>query len=194
VSKKERPLPRPHASPFGGKRRFEESEEDVPLMADRMASAMAEGRLEEFLKEEMPDSEHARTLTMMMLGMTGILPPEKISVLENRKDTSDDGTEGKSAAGASPTPPPEDVLRAVSAGDVKGLMRLLEREHKKRASSSAGDSEKNGKDVSAGSGHAQRETIERMVFIASENDVTLDWLILRAFKRYLEEYDRTGLL
>lgn len=194
MSKKERSLPRPPASPFGGKRPFEEREGETPLMADRMAAAMAEGRLEEFLKEEMPDNEHARTLTMMMLGMTGILPPEKISVSENRKDTSKDSTEAKAAAGASLAPPPDDVLKAVSAGDIKGLMGLLERELKKRCSSSADDTEKKEKTSPADFGHVRGETIERAIRIASENEVTFDWLLLRALKRYLEEYDRTGLL
>jgi hypothetical protein len=197
MSKDERALPRPPASPFGGKRRFEEREEDVPLMVDRMASAIAAGNLEEFLKEELPDNEQARNLAMMMLGMTGMLPSENLSVSGKRnKDVSKEGTEGRSDPGTEPLPvmPPEDILKAVSAGDVKGLMRLLEREHKKRFPSRQNAAEEKDQAAPPDSSSARNETIERMVRIASENDVAFDWLVLRAFKRYIEEYGRTGLL
>lgn len=177
MSKEERPLPRPPVSPFGGTRRFEEREEAVSLMADRMASAIAEGKLEEFLQKELPDNEHAKTLAKMMLGMSGMLPPEDLS-----------------APSSSPSPPPEDVVRAAGAGDVKGLVELLEREQAKRASSPEGLSGEKKEDTPQDFTQAQRETVEQMVRIASENDVTFDWLALRAFKRYIEEYRRTGLL
>ena len=73
MSEKEKPLPRPPKTPFG-RNRFEQREEDAPLMADRMAAAMAEGKLEEFMKEEMPDNDYARALASMMMGMTGMMP------------------------------------------------------------------------------------------------------------------------
>ncbi len=177
MSKEERPLPRPPVSPFGGKRRFEEREEDVNLMADRMASAVAEGKLEEFLQKELPDNEHAKTLARMMLGMSGMLPPE-----------------GLSAPSPSPSPPPEEIVRAAGAGDVKALMELLKREQAKRASSPEDVEEQKEEAGLPDLTQAQRETIEQIVRIASENDVTFDWLALRAFKRYIEEYRRTGLL
>ena len=146
-------------------------------MADRMASAIAEGKLEEFLHKELPDNEHARALAKMMLGMSGILPPEKLS-----------------APPSSPSLPPEDVLAAAGTGDIKGLVELLEREHRKRVSSPEGLSEEKEEAAPQDFTQAQKEAIERMVRIASENDVTLDWIVLRAFKRYIEEYRRTGLL
>jgi len=75
MSEKERPLPKPPTTPFGRKRPFEEKEDNAPLMADRLAAAMAEGTLDEFMKQELPDNEHARTLAMMMMGMSGMMPP-----------------------------------------------------------------------------------------------------------------------
>ena len=38
-----------------------------------MAAAAAEGKLEDFLKQEMPDNEYARNLANMMMGMTGMM-------------------------------------------------------------------------------------------------------------------------
>ena len=38
-----------------------------------MAQAAAEGKLDEFLKQEMPDNEYARNLASMMMGMTGMM-------------------------------------------------------------------------------------------------------------------------
>jgi hypothetical protein len=78
MSKKEKPLPTPPGTPFGGKKRYKVDEGKEPLMANEMAQAMAEGRLEEYLQNELPDSEYARKLTEMMMGMTGMMPPEDV--------------------------------------------------------------------------------------------------------------------
>ncbi len=72
-TKKEKPLPKPPHTAFGRKKPAEHEEGDT-LLADRLAAAMAEGKIEEFLKQEMPDNEYARNLTSMMMGMTGMLP------------------------------------------------------------------------------------------------------------------------
>ncbi len=74
MKKKDNPLPKPPNSAFGRKNRFEQPDEQPTLMADRMAGAMAEGKLDEFIKQEMPDNEYARSLASMMMGMTGMLP------------------------------------------------------------------------------------------------------------------------
>ena len=73
MSKQEKLLPKPPNTPFGRKRHFEEDESKDPLIADEMVQAMAEGKLEEFLKKELPDNEYARKLAEMMMGMTGML-------------------------------------------------------------------------------------------------------------------------
>jgi hypothetical protein len=72
-SDKEKPLPKPPTSAFGRKERPDQ-EDQTTLLADRMAAAMAEGKLDEFLKQEMPDNEYARNLATMMMGMTGMMP------------------------------------------------------------------------------------------------------------------------
>lgn len=193
MSEKEKPLPMPPTSPFGLKKRLEESEENTPLMADQMAAAMAEGKLEEFLQHEMPDNEYARTLAMMMMGMTGILPPECLPSAPEKKDTpSHVSKETELPSGALP---PQDVLNAVQAGDVKNLIELLEREHKKRMP----DAEINpieGKKVnhSPELTGTEKETIDSLMKIASENNLAVDWIILRALKTYIQEYQKSGRL
>ena len=39
-----------------------------------------------------------------------------------------------------------------------------------------------------------KEMIDALVQIASENSVTVDWIILRAIKLYVQEYQKTGKL
>ncbi len=75
MSKKERDLPKPGKTPFSRKRPENEGQDDL-LMADRMAMAAAEGRLNEYLEQEIPEGEYAKKLATMMMGMTGILPQE----------------------------------------------------------------------------------------------------------------------
>jgi hypothetical protein len=196
MPKKERPLPKPPKSPFG-KGRFEESREDAPLMADRMAAAMAEGRLEEFMKKEMPDNEYARSLAAMMMGMTGMMPATFSPPVGEEAEGHGRETEAVNLTGEqSPaTQPPEDVIRAVHAGDVKGVMELLAREHKKRmpeAESGAPD-EASG-EAAAGLGDGEKETLNQLMKIASENSVSIDWIVSRALRVYVSEYQKTGRL
>ncbi len=198
MSKKERRLPKPPTTPFGGKRRFGEEESPGPLMADEMARAMAEGKLEEFLKREMPDNEHARKLTMMMLGMTGMMPSEVDPSVS--KKISPAPTAGKSSKEPSAPPLPEGLpqglIEAVQTGDVQGLMGMLKKEHEKRTSvSSEGLSEeRQTDDTTPVFSPTEEDTIEELTDIASQNNLTLDWIVLRALRRYIEEYRKTGLL
>ncbi len=74
MTTKDNPLPKPPNSAFGRKNRFEQPDEQAALLADRMAAAMAEGKLDEFIKQEMPDNDYARQLASMMMGMTGMMP------------------------------------------------------------------------------------------------------------------------
>lgn len=176
MSEKEKPLPKPPTTPFGRKRRFEEKEEDVPLMADQMAAAMAEGRLEEFLQQELPDNEYARALARMMMGMTGMLSSEDIP-----------------SASTPISQPPEDVLKAAETGNMKGLIELLEREHKKRMSEASAPEEEQI-DRSTDLTSIEKVTIEELMKIASENNLAIDWLVLRALRLYIDEYQKTGRL
>ncbi len=196
MPKKEKPLPKPPTSPFGRKRRFEEEEGAVSLIADEMARAMAEGKLDDFLKKEMPDSEYARKLSIMMLGMTGMLPTSE-GQSQAKEKAPDLSPTGKSPEEPPPGPAPEGLIEAAQAGDVQGLMGLLKKEHEKRTSGSGGNvpQEKQQNDAAAPAFDAsEKELIMELMEIASQNDLTIDWIVLRALKRYIEEYRKTGFL
>jgi len=192
MSKKENPLPQPPTSAFGRKN-FEQKEQ-VPLMSDQIARAVAEGRLEEFIDSEMPDNEYARKLVSMMMGMTGITPPQgpapRRAIEENEPGTSAEAE--SSQEGAPGEPPPTDIMRAVTEGDVREVMGLLEREHKKRAQATQQTPETDL--PRSADAVPEKETIDRLVKIASENDLSLDWIILRALRLYIQEYESTRRL
>ncbi len=189
----ERPLPQPPKTPFGRPRTEKVAEEPASLIADRMAVAAAEGKLDEFLKKEMPDNEYARNLASIMMGMTGIAP---------------------SPSGTAPSPPenaaervtvepgimaqevPEDVKKAVRGGDVNELMGLLRGEHRKRSGEEAAPAEDRASHTQSVKNPStiDKEIIDALILIAQENNVTLDWMILRAIKAYVQEYRQTGKL
>jgi hypothetical protein len=190
MSEKEKPLPKPPGTPFGRKRNFEEGEKQESLMADKMAMAMSEGKLEDFIQRELPDNEHARKLAEMMMGMTGMLPAGSFSVKSGPKKGD--------AGGKSPSvKPPEDVINAVKGGDVEGLVDLLKREHNKRSPGEKTDTAKKKKAPSAAPPDkiaVEKEVIEQLLKIASDNNLTLDWVFFRALKRFVQEYQKTGNL
>lgn len=195
MSRGKRRLPKPPASPFGRKLHSEDEEEPGALIADQMAGAMAEGRLEEFLKKELPDNEYARKLSMMMLGMTGMLPQGH--GLPAPTEKSPDSSVGEeSVREDAPVRLPEDVATAVQAGDVQSLMELLKREFEKRSSHIEGDASPDEKKVDspAASGAIEKETMGTLMEIASENNLSLDWIVLRALRRYIRDYRKTGAL
>ncbi|HWR73913.1 MAG TPA: hypothetical protein VN604_12145 [Nitrospirota bacterium] len=184
MSNKEKPLPKPPSRAFGA----HAPDQEGPLLSDRMAAAIAEGRLEEFLKEELPDNEHARSLAMMMLGMTGMLPPGsgRPAYPPQEREEKPLQAAGEMAG---------DVLQAVQGGDVKGLMDMLRREHQKRTPGAEADSsEKAPSSQPVDQPVIDKEIIDALIKIASDNSVSMDWIILRAIKLYVEEYSRTGRL
>jgi len=185
MSKDRKPLPQPPGKPFG--RRREQKEPGEPLLADKMALARSEGNLEEFLKKEMPDSEHAKKLAMMMAGMTGMMPPDIVTSPEHR---TEQGSEEKV-----PAPPPEDVINAVRSGNVKDLMSLLQREHAVRTGGAVEEdnTEKKPSPADLMSGE-EKEVLDACISIASENNLSLDWVVLRALRLYVNEYRKTGRL
>ena len=98
----------------------------------------------------------------------------------------------------SPGEVPEDVRKAIESGDVKGLKELLRREYLKRTPGATFDT---SEEVAAppppqasGMPMIDKELIDAMIQIAKENSVTMDWMILRAIKVYVEEYRKTGKL
>ena len=204
MSEHEKPLPTPPNTPFGRKRRFEEPEDKEPLMADRMAMAMAEGKLEEFMQKAMPENEHARSLAMMMMGMTGMMPPVSPPIGEHPGGPSGIDAPPSSGEPASYEPPPEDVVRAAQAGDANALMGLLQREHAKRmrergdepveGKPAEGETTKSDPSQPEGISNEEKDVLDALLRIASDNKLELDWLIARALKLYVQEYGKTGKL
>jgi len=197
-SYKEKPLPKPPISAFGRKERSNQKDQTT-LLADRMAAAMAEGKLDEFLKQEMPDNEYARNLATMMMGMTGMMPEGGAAVSSH---PAENGEQPRSleneTSGQTPSAEdvPGDVKKAIQGGDARGLMDLLRREHQKRR---PGADTKPAEEAAAafqpvGQPTIDKELIDALIRIATENSVTLDWIMLRAIKLYVQEYQKTGRL
>ena len=196
MSKKERALPKPKKTPFGRKRQENEGQDDL-LMADRMAMAAAEGRLNEYLEQELPEGEYAKRLTEMMMGMTGILPPEGLSVDARQKGPSSEPAEVcKVFSGDAASAVPEDVVNAVKSGDVEGLKELLAREKQKRTPGPVEETEeaRRAEECEPAQSMLEKDVLDALIRVASENNLTIDWLMARALKLYLEEYQKTGRL
>jgi len=89
----------------------------------------------------------------------------------------------------------EDVLKGVEAGDVKSLKELLEREHKKRMPDAIVSpiSEENTARFLEQPG-IEKDLFDGILKIASDNNLTPDWVLIRALKAYVREYQRTGRL
>ena len=188
-SKKDKPLPKPPKTPFGRQRPDENVEDQGSLLADRLAAAMAEGRLEEFLKNEMPDNEYARNLASMMMGMTGMMPI-------GSQPASQSPDQGMGSGDAGPIGDvPEEVRAAAQSGDVKGLMDLLRQEQRKRMpGAEPGPEEEQAAPPPGEQPAIDKDIIDALIRIASDNSATLDWIILRAIKVYVQEYQKTGRL
>ena len=200
MSEKERPLPQPPSTPFGLKKRFEQPGEDSPLVADQLAMAMAEGKLDEYIEQEMPDNEHARKLAMMMMGMSGMadtVPPAKKDAAEKPEEESNEVLPEAKV----PFQPPEDLVKAAVDGDVKGLMEILHREYEKinprsilSEAHSGTPADKRSAAEQGTTPAVEKEIVDALAAIADENSLTMDWLILRAMKLYVQEYKKTGRL
>ena len=199
MPKKEKPLPKPKSTPFGRKRAFEnDRQDDSSLLADELAMAASGGKLEEFIKDRLPDSEQARKLAEMMMGMTGMMPPPVSGQpVKKQKETGQAEAEGAGADDEKPkVQPPDDVVNAVQSSDVKGLIDLLKREHHKRTGT-VPDEVSTGGTASAPSNPPamiEKQIIEELINISSSNGLSLDWVCFRPMKRYVEEYRKTGNL
>lgn len=183
MSEKDRPLPRPPKKPFAPGERSASGEVDTSMLAERMSVAMAEGRLEEFLKSELKGNVHAESLARLMMGMTGMAQPAG----EEAGSTKPSG--GKEGAKAVPG----DVLDAARKGDIRALAGLLARESGgtppgEKPVEGAGSTER------AEGPFFEKEIIEQFMRIASENSVSVEWLLARALKLYVRDYLGTGRL
>jgi hypothetical protein len=195
MSKKEKDLPKPKKTPFSRKRPENEGQDDL-LMADQMAMAAAEGKLDEYLEQEIPEGEYAKKLAMMMMGMTGILPSEGgLPVDEEALSVPSEAAEsGRPSEGSAAPAVPEDVSNAAKAGDVEKLKELLAREKQRRAPDAG---EVSGEAVKAHQPQPsmlEKDMLDALMKVAFENKLSIDWLMARALKLYLEEYQKTGRL
>ncbi len=196
---KEKPLPKPPKTPFGRKRPEETEQEAGSLIADRMAAAMAEGKLEDFLKQEMPDNEYARNLASIMMGMTGMMPsgaePSGHQTPGAKVGTPPADTAPEQTLSAEDVP--EDVKKAVQSGDMQGLMEMLRREHRTRMPGAEPDSAETPEAPPSQASNMpaiDKDLIDELIKIAADNSVSLDWMILRAIKVYVQEYKKTSRL
>jgi hypothetical protein len=201
MSQNEKPLPKPPSTPFTRKRTGEHNDEQEPLTADRMAQAMAEGKLDEFLQKEMPDNEAARKMAAMMMGMTGMMPMGGPPLAPTSPAPEQPFLSPEMNAAEQISPPgevPEDVRKAIETGDVQGLKDLLRREYLKRTPGATFERSEEAaappSPQASGMPTIDKELIDAMIQIAKDNSVTMDWMILRAIKVYVEEYRKTGKL
>lgn len=209
MTESDRPLPTPPRSRFGRDSQ-EEAGPASGMISDRMALAAAEGRLEEFLQHEIPGGDAARNLAMMMMGMSGMMPMEMPAGTPPAVATPNPAPPASDAQDAvSPDVPPE-VLAAIQRGDVANLTGILRAEHAKRSGSgteedgspkspesspAAVSSVPSGAPPSAaGPAGIDAAIIDELIRISADNDVTVDWLMLRAVKIYVEEYRKTSRL
>lgn len=198
MSENEKPLPKPPKTPFGKKRMSEEEQEgQAPLMADQMAMAAATGNLDEFMQQNIPDNEHARKLAMMMMGMTGLRPGGFPNAESETMQPPPASAQSEQTGEASPeTEVPEDVRQAIMSGNMEELKGLLMREHARRTGATIIEEAPQVQEPgfnTAPSG-IEKKVLDEMIRIASANSVTLDWLIMRALKVYIQGYQKTGSL
>jgi hypothetical protein len=201
MSQNEKPLPKPSSTPFTRKKSGEQREEQEPLTADRMAEAIAQGTLDEFLTKAMPDNEAARKLANMMMGMTGMMPMGGPPTSPTAPAPEQQPLSPEMNATEQISPPgevPEDVRKAIESGDVQGLKNLLRREYLKRTPGANLDISEVAAapplPQASGIPAIDKELVDAMIQIAKDNSVTMDWMILRAIKVYVEEYRKTGKL
>ncbi len=214
VKVKERPLPQP---PGKKEKRLpgpSGREETGGLIFDKLQQAIAEGKAEEFMKENLPggpEGEYARKLAGMMMEMSGVpfsggqeggyggAAPEQKKGSEKKKNPEDKGGEGERPM----TKVPQDVLQAAMAGNVSVLADLLkqeygglkkeygglEREHAEEQPGAAGQKEQpnNGSLL-------EKEVLDSLFEISVDNNLAMDWLVYRALKLYIKKYRETGQL
>jgi hypothetical protein len=197
MSKKERDLPKPGKTPFSRKRPENEGQNDL-LMADQMALAAAEGKLSEYLEQEIPEGEYAKKLAMMMMGMTGLLPPgsELPMTQEDQCRSSESAQAELTEEGGGAPAVPEDVVNAVQSGDVERLKELLAREKQRRdpQHDETHTEEKIVEQQPQSETAIEKAMLDALIRVAADNSLSVDWLMARALKLYLEEYHKTGRL
>ncbi len=205
MPKDKKPLPTPPGP--GRKRRSEEDPPDEPLIADKMGMAMVTGDLDKFMKEEFEGSENAHKLASMMMGMSGMAPggitPKGITPKGITPQGATTPPEEEQVTSGEPpsAPPSEEIMKAAMSGDSKGLAEMLKKEHLRRQGAGADVSEEKPSEMkepaaepSQASPEAamEKEVLVKLMKIASENNVSIDWVINRALKLYVRDFEATG--
>lgn len=214
MSDKNKELPKPPTTPFGRKKRFGDDVQEEPLLSDKMTMAMAGGKIDEFMGKEFGDNENARKLASMMMGMSGMGPgvmPQGVTnsgAEEKAQNAETPDTPDKSVAPPTEAPP-EELMKAAMGGDVKHLAEILKKEHLKRqGKTAAGDAgpepappepisqEENTEGAAEGApdseGAIEKHILMKLIKIATDNDVSVDWVINRALKLYVRDHEGTG--
>lgn len=203
MPKKKRELPTPPNRPFGPKKRFEDTG-DAGEAADRITMAAAQGKLDEVLKEEFGDNVKMRELAMMMLGASGMAPtataPKKAAAGKTPEDEAQKAGSGKKTPETEDAVPLE-LLNAAQSGDIEGVSDLLSKEMNRRTAQAKEPSGPSPEELGEPGEPAQpdkqepyieKATLDTLMRIAAENDVSVDWVMARALKLYVRDYLGTG--
>jgi len=129
--------------------------------------------------------------------MTGMMPPGGFpgSGTEAMQPPVAAAQPEQTGEAASETEVPEDVRQAIMSGNMEELKGLLMREHARRTGATI-EEVPTAQEVgfnTAPSG-IEKEVLDELIKIAAANSVTLDWLIMRALKVFIQEYQKTGRL
>jgi hypothetical protein len=181
MPKKKSPLPTPPGSAFGPRKRLRGEPEGENLLADKMALALSQGNLNEFLAEEFPGNENARKLANVMMQMTGMAPTARPAPPLEKPQKGKRRAQGKKAAGA---------VRPSAAEDAEKLASLLggtRNEEAERAGTTRGEGA--GPGVEA---FLDKDVIDTLMKVAEENRVSIDWVMARALRLYARDYITTG--
>jgi len=201
MSPKKKSLPTPPRKAFGHGPRSGSDERSRPSLEEGLAQAAARGRLDEYISENFGESGNARRLAEMMMEMTGMIQaPAASSGTVEKKAKNVDSSEKQSESGK--TSVPGDIIAAASSGNVGELIQLLKREQgkisgEKDVSAKSGGKpqrKKTGKKVAGAEdqGFIEKKVLDQLIKIASDNNVTMDWLIARALSLYVRDYLATG--
>lgn len=172
---KERELPRPPKK----KKVPQRNGPETPLLSEEMEIAAAQGKLDQFLEERIPDNEYAKALARMAAGMSGFYSPDSPSAEEEQNANAIPDKEIPDV--------PEAIMEAAGSGDLETMMTALAAEHERRTGQKIEVST-----VSASS--METQVLDSIIKIASENNLSIDWLVTRALKLYVEEHRKTGKL
>jgi hypothetical protein len=130
---------------------------------------------------------------------------------EKSASPADDETSNEHTV-ENPSEPSKEIINATMSGDTQALAQMLKEEFTKRQGGQpapvspekdslklepAGDSSNNTKEAAGhaegqAEGQIEKHLLLKLIKIASDNDVTIDWVINRALKLYVRDHEGTG--